>query len=516
MAAILELRKTALTQSSRALKNEQDNRRLVEKELELADIELQEIFETADDGLVLIDNHKNILKINSAYTRLTGISKNRLTDQKCYEIFPCSGCEKGKNCKAEQLLLHNDDAEFETRCINDNGQIIPCIVSARILKDSFEQRIGVIQSFKDLDSYKNGIEQLKASEEMHRVILSSISDAVFIINNEGNFFFISPGVKHIFGFSLEEIWWMDNIENLLGYNFFSIKELDEKQEIKNIELAISDKFGKEHYINVTVKKANICGGTILITCHDITEEKIRSKQLEHAGKMVSLGILVSGMGHEINNPNQYIGLNAPLLERVWQDAAEIMDNEYNTRGDFFLGGMVQGSQRIKAIVADLKDYSRQDTSGQGNIIYINSVIKHSLTLVNNQIKRTTNNFNVSYSKDTPRIKGNFQQIEQVIINLVQNACEALTEKDQALTIMTKFDEKTNTVLLKIKDQGVGIKQENLDHITDPFFTTKRSCGGTGLGLSISEKIIKEHRGRLGFASVPGNGTTVTVQLPAVL
>jgi len=532
MASILEKRKTALVHSSEIMEDELDNRQLLEQELELVDIEFENFFETADDGLILMDKHKHVLKINSAYSRLTGITPNELENQKCYDLFPCTGCEKGFNCKAEQLLLKSVNAEFETRCINDKGQIIPCIVTARALKDSSEQQIGILQSFKDLGSYKNGVDQLKASEEMHRVILSSISDAVFITNNEGNFFFISPGVRHIFGFSQEEIWWMDNIKKLLGTHFFSIKKLDEKQELKNIEITISDKCGKEHCIDVTVKRVAIGGGTVLITCHDITEEKIRNKQLEQAGKMVSLGILVSGMGHEINNPNQYIGLNAPLLGRVWKDAVKILEKEYKERGEFLVAGMkysrikekipllfegiIEGSQRIKSIVSDLKNYSRQDAPGLENTVYINSAVKHSLTLVNNQIKKSTQDFKVSYCKGLPQIKGNFQQIEQVIINLVQNACEALTDRDQTLSIKTGMDEQTGSVVLTIKDQGEGIVKENLDHVTDPFFTTKRNCGGTGLGLSISEKIIKEHRGRIIFSSVPDQGTTVTVMFPVTL
>ena len=530
MTAILEKRKIAHVPYGSTPSDYQANRRTIERELEMADIEFEKIFETADDGLVLIDNHKHVLKVNPAYSRLAGISRNRVAGQKCYDIFPCTGCEKGVNCKPAQLLLKSDHAEFETRCINDKGQIIPCIVSARLLKDSSEQQIGILQSFKDIGSYKSGIDRVKASEKMHRVILSSISDAVFITNNEGNFFFISPGVKQIFGFSLEEIWWMDNIEKLLGKRFFSIKELDEKQEIRNIELKILDKSDNERCLNITVKRVEIGGGTVLITCHDVTEDKIRSKQLEQAGKMVTLGILVSGMGHEINNPNQYIGLNAPLLARVWKDAAQILEEAYRARGEFRLAGIhysrirekipllfdgiIQGSQRIKSIVSDLKNYSRQDASGLENVIYINSAVKHSLTLVNNQIKKSTRNFTVSYSKATPQIKGNFQQVEQVIINLVQNACEALTNSEQALHIETGTD-PAGFVILRIKDQGEGIKKEHLDHITDPFFTTKRNCGGTGLGLSISQKIIKEHGGHLVFTSTPGRGTIVTAMFPAV-
>lgn len=523
---------STLEKRKKALKDEQNNRKSVQKELRLADIELQEIVETVDDGLVLVDNRKNILKTNSAYSMLTGAPHPLQLRQKCYDIFPCKGCEKGLNCKADRLLRDREEAEFETKCINDKGQIIPCIISARILKDSSGQHVGIVQSFKDITSYKNGVDKLKASEEMHRVILSSISDAVFIINDEGNFFFISPSVKQIFGYDIEEIWWMDNIEKLLGNSFFSLKKLDKIQEIKNIEIIVKDKDGKEHYVDVTVKRVNIGGGTILISCHDITQEKIRSKQLEQAGKMVTLGILVSGMGHEINNPNQYIGLNTAFLRKVWNDAKVILDREFEAHGDFFLGGLkyslarkkipglfegiMAGSLRIKSIVSDLKNYARQDISGLENKVFINSVVKHSLTLLDNQIKNSTRSFNVHYSSKKPMIKGNFQQIEQVIINLVQNACEALTNKNQSLHIITGVDETTASAFLEIRDQGKGINPKDINHITDPFFTTKRSCGGTGLGLSISEKIINEHRGQLVFSSDAGKGTIVKVLLPPLV
>ena len=211
------------------------------------------------------------------------------------------------------------------------------------------------------------------------------------------------------------------------------------------------------------------------------------------------------------------------------DAEKILEEEYTVRGDFYLGGLkysqakekihmlfdgvIEGSQRIKSIVSDLKNYARKDVSGMDNKVFVNSVVKHSLTLVNNQIKKSTDDFTVHYSKEKPTIRGNFQQIEQVIINLIQNACEALTQKNQPLQVFTGIDKSTNAVFLEFRDQGQGIRPEDLDHITDPFFTTKRSCGGTGLGLSISEKIIKEHRGQLTFSSEIGKETIVKVLLP---
>jgi polar amino acid transport system substrate-binding protein len=111
------------------------------------------------------------------------------------------------------------------------------------------------------------------------------------------------------------------------------------------------------------------------------------------------------------------------------------------------------------------------------------------------------------------VLGNAQRLEQVIINLIQNACESLTNADQALTVSTGWDPGNQQVTLVVIDQGRGMDPEVLPRITEPFFTTRPDRGGTGLGLSIAASIIKEHHGTLTFSSTPGQGTTATVSLP---
>jgi len=103
----------------------------------------------------------------------------------------------------------------------------------------------------------------------------------------------------------------------------------------------------------------------------------------------------------------------------------------------------------------------------------------------------------------------------VVVNLILNACQALVRPDQGIHLATSWDELRNEVKLTVKDEGIGIPQEHLARLTDPFFTTKRASGGTGLGLSVSAGIIKDHHGRLEFASSPGSGTTATMTLPAL-
>ena len=134
-------------------------------------------------------------------------------------------------------------------------------------------------------------------------------------------------------------------------------------------------------------------------------------------------------------------------------------------------------------------------------------------LVRNLLDKCTARFTLDLDSSLPRVTGNFQQLEQVVINLLTNACQALPDRDRGVAVATRFHAASARLSLEVRDEGVGIPTKNLAHVMDPFFTTKQSKGGTGLGLSISYNIVKNHGGDLAIASLPGTGTTVTVSLP---
>jgi PAS domain S-box-containing protein len=272
---------------------------------------------------------------------------------------------------------------------------------------------------------------------------------------------------------------------------------------------------------------------------DITEKRkmekeaeLRRRQLIQADKMASLGILVSGVAHEINNPNNVIMMNTGILREAWHDVVPILERYVNERGDFNLAGIPysemythipalfdgiqEGSERIKQIVMSLKDYSREDVSDITQEINLNEAVEAALRLLSNQIKKTTQSVSVNYSEILPPVKGRLQRLEQVIINLIQNACQALPSRDKGIAIRTYYDKKNGEVVLRIKDEGIGIAPAHMGKIFDPFFTTKRGTGGTGLGLSVCAGIVKEHNGQLEFSSKPDEGTTVSLMLPAVV
>jgi len=262
-------------------------------------------------------------------------------------------------------------------------------------------------------------------------------------------------------------------------------------------------------------------------------EELRQHQLQliQADKMTSLGVLVSGVAHEINNPCSLLLLNLPVVRDSFEDAHGILEAHFQRHGDFDLGGLAysrmraeiplmldemhEGTLRIKRIVGDLKDFARQGHADLNETLDLNQVVTAAIRLVENSIRSATSRFEVTYGAGLPAIQGNGQRIEQVVINLILNACQALQQPQQGIALRTYREAEGGAVVLEVKDQGCGIDPAALPHLTDPFFTTRRECGGTGLGLSVSAGIITEHGGQLRFASHPGEGTCVSLSLPSV-
>ena len=262
---------------------------------------------------------------------------------------------------------------------------------------------------------------------------------------------------------------------------------------------------------------------------EIKQRKKMEQDLVQADKMISLGILVSGVAHEINNPNNFIMLNAPLLKDVWESVLPLLEEQYSENGDFMvaglpysemklevphlLNGIEEGSRRIQRIVKDLKEYSRRDKEAMEDAVSVNDVVQQSVKLLNPMIKKATQHFSVSYGQDLPPIKGNSQKLSQVVINLIQNACQALDDDEKSIRVSTTMDDGRGDVSIIVEDEGRGIPEDILPHIMDPFFTTKRDTGGTGLGLAVSANIIEEHGGKIEIYSEANRKSVFKICLP---
>ena len=277
---------------------------------------------------------------------------------------------------------------------------------------------------------------------------------------------------------------------------------------------------------------------ILGTWQDISEAKRkqqeseqRLQQIVQADKLASLGQVVAGVAHEINNPNSFITYNVPLLEESWEVFAPIIKEftqkypkkmagnitcaEMAEEMGEIIGAIKTGSDRINTIVAKLKDFARLDESAPSKLVDANEVINDSLTIVGAQARKLIGNITVELAKDLPLFTGHFQKMEQVVANLIMNAAQAVPCKEEGtLSVRSRYIQRLDAILIEVEDNGRGISPEDMPNIFDPFFTTKRNIGGTGLGLSVSYGLIQEHNGRIAVLSRPGLGTKFTVFLPA--
>ena len=452
-------------------------------------------------------------------------------------------------------MLHVDEI-IQTGYFSPFGFLFFILSQSFLLSYRFSTAMSTIETqqkeLRDtLGSYKTEIidrvqaeEALRESEEKYRTILQSIEEGYYEVDLTGNLTFFNDTLPRHLGYSKDELVGMNNrlfmnkeTAKRVYQTFNSVFKTGKPATAVDWEMIAKD--GTSKFVELSVSLMRDSEGRPMGfrgVARDVSERKkaeeqakIHQQQLMQASKMVALGTLVSGVAHEVNNPNNFIMLNSPILKEAWENAMPILEKYYDENGDFILGGMnysemreniptlfagiSDGSKRIKRIVDELKNYVRENTADLKQSVDINEVLKSTVSLLANMIKNHTNHFSIKYGKNVPLLKGNFQRLEQVMINLIQNACQALTGSQKGIFVSTKFDKNGSQIVISVCDEGTGIPPETLMNITDPFFTTKHESGGVGLGLSISSKIIEEHCGSIHFNSEVGVGTTVEITLP---
>ncbi|MBP7654345.1 response regulator [Candidatus Dependentiae bacterium] len=253
-------------------------------------------------------------------------------------------------------------------------------------------------------------------------------------------------------------------------------------------------------------------------------------QLVQSAKLASIGTMVAGVAHEINNPNTFITLNIPIISECWSELKKkLIDDScteqknteqkkilsYIENIDKSLGHISIGSSRIQNIVNTLKEFSQNENIDNIKNFSIKECIEKAYTIVGAMTRRKVYSVEINIPENIPFISGNQIKIEQVIINLLQNAADAVNDIRQGYIKINCELINNKFIRISIKDNGKGIKKENLTKIFEPFFTTKHEISGTGLGLSISYKIIKEHNGSISVLSDENEGTVFIIDLPVI-
>jgi PAS domain S-box-containing protein len=514
-----------------------------ERALQESEERFRTVFRKSPDALAIMNaKNRTFVDVSDGFTRVTGYSRKEVVGKAPTEFNSWVDVE-AEQAYLEMLRFKSSVEPMEAQFRKKDGSVFTGIISANMVSISGESHI--IANIDDITQLKSAESALRESEERYRLLIANIPDVTWISDEKGVTTFISPNIEGIYGYTPDEIYeagdrlWFERIhpEDVAKVKD-SFEELFSKANSFDIEYRVQRKDGEWIWLHDRAmasferEGARYAYGVFsdITRQKEVEEErkKVQAKLIQ-ANKMTSLGLMVSSVAHEINNPNNFIMFNSQLIADFLKDGIPLLEsyaceNEGVVLGglageDFgevlpkLLSGITDGTKMITSIVDELKDFVRQSHQAINVEIEVNDIVKRAHAIIDNHIRKFTDNLIIELGDDLPRIYGKKQQLIQVIVNLILNALEALPDKKHGIRISTGLSDNRDKVEIHVVDEGSGIPDELLGEVSEPFFTTKQEMGGTGLGLAICYSIISDHGGTMTIESVEGRGTTVSIFLP---
>lgn len=511
--------------------------------LEWSEERFRNTFEQAAVGICHVALTGKFIWVNQHLCTVVGYPSDELLTLTFQEITHPDDLDTDLESYRQLLNKSADTSICEKRYVRKDGSIVWANLTRSLMLKPTGAPDYIIAVIEDITERKRAEEALRESEEHVRQIFDQTNDAIVLFRMDTfKILDANPAALKLFEVARGELDqmkpWAFITPQVFRDFIRAIPVGDTSLDFQLDKASCFKKDGTKIIVSILGKILKLKDDYVIFcSIRDITEKvrlegEIRSTQakLIHTNKMTSLGMLVSGIAHEINNPNHYISVNASMLADVWRDAAPILKRYFDENGNFPIGGLpftemqdlaprmfngiAEGSRRINAIVTDMRDFVKEDKSGLQGMVDINRLIRNAESILWHHIHKHTDNFHAELQADLPAARGNGQQLEQVIINLIINALQALPGKEAAVFVTTSAEPDQGSIIITVRDTGKGMRKNVLERLREPFFTTNLDKGGTGLGLYISDSIIKEHNGLLEFKSTLGKGTTATIRLPA--
>ena len=434
------------------------------------------------------------------------------------------------DCRNEQCPAFGEDQQ---RCWNVEGTLCPSCRkgeyavksdgcrNCRLYRAAYGDEIQALaESFDAMTrSLKHTIFQLEASrktievsEKKYRRIFESSMDMVFVTDSQGRFLDINQTGKTILGggpmnsaadgFSLSDVF-------SFPFEYADIQQdLIQQGFVKDREFTLKTLAGNELQALLSSSCQLDPGGEVL-GCEgiikDITQRRNMEQQLLQADKLASLGQLSAGVAHEINNPLGLILGYTQLMLREESDPSQKYED---------LKTIEKHTRNCKTIVEALLNFARK-TETKKVLVDVNCAIEQVITVIRHQFELSGIAVHTLYDSDLPQVLGDTEKLKQVVMNLVMNARQSISQAGQ-ITISTRYNSRNHNIVIAVEDTGSGIPPHVVTRIFDPFFTTKPTGQGTGLGLSVSYGIVKEHGGEITVDSEPEKGSLFSVTLPAAI
>jgi two-component system NtrC family sensor kinase len=349
---------------------------------------------------------------------------------------------------------------------------------------------------------------LRRQEEFHRYLLESFPDLILVIDLGGRYSFVSSRIQDLRGYKPDDLLGKkveeeeDYSPELLGvyrdlitgrkmFGFCDYSARHRDGSWRTMRASASPLFDAENKLS-----------GVIVSVRDITVEKKLEQQIIQSERLASMGQMIGGFAHELNNPLTSILGMAELMQEG--EATESVRRQ--------MGILQQQARRAAEIVRNLMDFSRPPAPGK-TPIDLGELVQRTLHLHAYSLRKS--NITVDFLKEAsiPQVSGDSHQLMQVFLNLILNSEQAMREVRDRGTLRIRLEKNDTSVSVIFQDDGPGIPPDILPNIFDPFYTTKRPGRGTGLGLSICKAILREHNGNVEATSGPGGGAVFSVTLP---
>jgi len=468
-------------------------------------------------AVTITDMDRKIIYVNPAHRKSFGYEPKELLGKDIGILFPFddpSGVSE-KIYNAIQIV----GWEGERIGVRKNKEVFPVYEKISVVKDKTGSSVGIVSILEEISKRKHLEQALKESEERYRTLVDTANTSIIAVDEKGKITFINPAAEKLFDYKKDEILNRDIATLIPGrYKTLFEQKINNSTEAEltsymdnTVEFTGLKKNGQEIPLEISISKCRIEGTRIYTAIiMDITERKNLQEQLIQSAKLAAIGELISGVTHEINNPLAIVLGYAEMMLAEPEMSEEIKK---------YINIIYKESERARKVIQNLLSFARQHNPDKESIS-INNLLDDTIMLAEYDIRKNNINLKKNYAQNLPYIMADPNQLQQVFLNLIINAQQAVAEKNGKgeISITTLFkdeesDEKNERVIISISDNGCGINTDILNKIFDPFFTTKPVNKGTGLGLSVSHGIIKEHGGNIYAKNNEGEGATFYIELP---
>ncbi len=511
----------ALRQALSKHKKELADRKRAEETLRLSETRLRQIIDLVPHMVFAKDKEGRFLLTNRVTAEAYGMTVEQLTGKRQADIHPVEE-EVRRMLEDDRAVIESGRAKTvaEEPFQGADGKLRMLHTVKIPYKASGTSEPAVLGVAIDVTELKRAEEALRESQGFLQTVIDTIPEVTMVIERDHRVVLANKAAREMAG-GKDPVGSRSACYQVLHKRNVPCEEVPEPCpwarviESKAPATVIHthrDPSGNEAIVEISAAPVFDDAGEVVQvveSCRDITErveaeEALRrSEQLRaQTEKLAATGRLAAGVAHEINNPLTGVLTFAHLLREK-----ENMDDQ--DRQDLDL--IIHETTRAGEIVCGLLEFARERPA-EKEPLDVNDVVRRTVRLLGNQEAFQQIALREDFWEDLPRVDADMNQLQQVLLNLSLNACEAMPNGG-TLTISTLAQDQK--VLVKVTDTGCGIKREHLDRIFEPFFSTKPTGKGTGLGLSVSYGIVQQHGGSLEVESEEGKGTTFTVVLPSL-